>query len=183
MEFMNNCSINQLNEDYYKESEFKINELLEEARILLEKKDFKNAEFYINLAKSEPKIDLSNKIKCFGMISIIRQLHNEETNLINFIMKILSYLKEKPIKLMDVPSAYFIIRIFYRTGIIMHLNENYLMSLFFFKYSKNLIIEKGLEGEEKNKESLDKLIEDNTMKISLLVLLYFLNKILIYINF
>jgi len=167
MENANKNSIYQLNEDYYNESEYKVNELIEEARVLLEKKDFKQAEFYLNLAKLEPRMDLNNKIKCFGMTSIIRQSHNDETNIIEFIMKIFKYLKDKSIKLMDVPTAYFIIRIFYRAGIIMHLNQNFFLSVFFLKYSKNLIIEKGLEGEEKNKESLDKLIEDNINKIKI----------------
>jgi len=169
MENSNQRSIYQLNEDYYNESEYKINELIEEARILLEKKEFISAEFYLNLARLEPKIDFTNKIRCYAMTSLIRQSFNDEKNLIEFILKIIKYLKEKPIKLIDVPSAYFIIRIFYRTGIIMHLNQNYLISVFLLKYSKNLIIEKGLEGEEKNKESLDKLIEENIKKIILIV--------------
>lgn len=169
MENANQSSIYQLNEDYYNASEYKINELIEEARILLENKEFKAAEFYLNLARLEPKIDFNNKIRCYGMTSLIRQSFNDETDLIEFILKILKHLKEKPIKLMDVPSAYFIIRIFYRTGIIMHLNQNYLMSVFLLKFSKNLIIEKGLEGEEKNKESLDKLIEENIYKIRFIV--------------
>lgn len=165
-------SIYQLNEDYYNDTEYKINELIEEARILLEKKDFKLAEFNLNLARLEPKIDINNKIKCYGMTSLIRQSFNDESNLIEYIFKLLKLLKEKSIKLMDVPTAYFIIRIFYRAGIIMHLTQNFLMSVFLLKYSKNLIIEKGLEGEDKNKESLDKLIEDNISKIKINVIIY-----------
>jgi len=137
--------------------------------MLLEKKEFKTAEFYLNLARLEPKTDFNNKIRCFAMTSLIRQSFNNETNLIEFIMKIIKHLKVKSIILMDVPTAYFIIKIFYRTGIIMLFNKNYLMSVFLLKFSKNLIIEKGLDGEEKNKESLDKLIEENINKIKVIV--------------
>lgn len=169
MENVIQSSIYQLNEDYYNVEEYKINELIEEARILLEKKDFKLAEFYLTLARLEPKIDYSNKIRCYAMTSLIRQFFNDDRNLIEFILKIVKYLKEKPIKLFDVPLAYFIIKILYRAGIILHQNQNYFMSVFLLKYSKNLIVEKGLEGEEKNKESLDKLIDENINKIRISV--------------
>jgi hypothetical protein len=154
-------SIYRPNEDYYSSSGFKINEFIEEARILLEKKDFKNSEFNLNLAKLETKIDLNLKIKLIGMTSLIKQSQNDDTNLQSFIIKILKYLKIKSINLMDVTSAYFIIRIFFRVGIQFHLNKNYMMSIFCLKQSALLINEKGIQGEEKILKTVEQLIEEN----------------------
>ena len=98
------------------------------------------------------------------MTSLIRQSQNDYTNLQGFIIKILKYLKQKSIKIIDVTTAYFIIRIFFRIGILMHLNKNYMLSIFCLRQYALLINEKGIQGEEKNMKTVEQLIDENMNK-------------------
>lgn len=154
------------------EQGMKYNDLLDQARKLIEEKKYKNAEFYVTLANLEPKSDLICKIKSIGIYTFVRVNYKDSQIMDYLTYKVDKYLKKYAASKFEFNNVFCMIRIFYRGGVVKLHEEDNISSLFLFRKAKNLFDEGRVENEESSYRTISSCFEDTVEKFKKEVNIY-----------
>lgn len=165
---------NEIEEE--EEPHMNFNHLLDLARKLIEEKNYKLAEFNVNLATLEPKCDIISKIKSIGILTFVR-VNCKDSQLIDYLtFKIEKYLKSHAISKFEFNNVFCMIRVFYRAGMVKLGEEDLINSLFFFRRARSLFEEGKVENEESSQKTITTCFEDTVEKFRKEVKFYLFNK-------
>jgi hypothetical protein len=141
-------------------TEISLKELLESAQKSLKEEDFKNALFYLNLAKLSTKTnhgDMASKLIVTSLFAAIHAKTKNEIELLNLAKKLFNITKENKLQNLVPEVLMIIVKIFHKVSQVLEEKGEFgrnLYACWFLYTAKSIYDNQGLKGEDNLYEAI-----------------------------